>query len=357
MQPCFKCKATGIYPKGSKTNCNLCKSKGYIDPTWNICTACQGLGAKKDSNTGGSFVYPCSSCNSLGFRIGKKVDSETTSRLLRSGTVMKKEEKKQEVTIENSIPQEKKEVVGINEIPIQNKEEKVEVKVETSLQIEPIVPPIDQPVEKKFNTKYETTKRENETHIVCVKGLHIKHVAPNVYSLNEECAFIIYTDEQKNIYIWFGKTFPNEEKQNVELITETIKTNLMKDSFEVVDPTQENEAFWGLLGGKKDIKENDDSKEEKLEIPQGLFETKFVDGKLFFEKDQEIPICNNLSQDQIYILDVGKEIFVWTGKWDEEEKTKAGLFGVEYLYSSKRGIWIPIKVVEEGNEEIKKYMK
>jgi hypothetical protein len=73
VQICFKCYGSGKFPKGSRTTCGLCKSKGFVDPTWNKCKTCNGIGSKMQKDQGGTFVYPCEQCHSLGYYLGAKV--------------------------------------------------------------------------------------------------------------------------------------------------------------------------------------------------------------------------------------------------------------------------------------------
>jgi len=89
---------------------------------------------------------------------------------------------------------------------------------------------------------------------------------------------------------------------------------------------------------------------------------KELGGKMEYKKESEGSIdFESFETDTTMILDGGNEIFTWVGKKTKErEKKNVFINTVEYLFASKtRPFWIPISIVEEGQEtkEFKKYLE
>jgi len=115
-----------------------------------------------------------------------------------------------------------------------------------------------------------------------------------------------------------------------------------------------NEEFWQLLGGRGEIGADEggdeewERKEEKI-----LFQLSDAGGRMEFNKIAE---ANRVTRDKldtrdVFVLDVGMEIFVWIGKGASEgEKKESMVVGTKYLADNKRPCYLPITRINEGCE-------
>jgi hypothetical protein len=115
-----------------------------------------------------------------------------------------------------------------------------------------------------------------------------------------------------------------------------------------------NEDFWALLNGRGEIPGDEggddewETKEDKI-----LFQLTDAGGKMEFNKVAE---ANRVTRDKldtkdVFVLDIGTEIFVWIGKGASEgEKKESLVVGTRYCLDNKRPAWLPITRMQEGSE-------
>jgi len=104
--------------------------------------------------------------------------------------------------------------------------------------------------------------------------------------------------------------------------------------------------FWAAFGGKKPI-----SEKAKDEVPseKKLFKISDETGKI--EYTQVRFNKSSLEENDVFVADVGPEIFVWIGKKADELEKKSGLsFAQQYLNNNNRPPHLPIIRVVSGHE-------
>merc|ERR1712107_956561 len=142
-------------------------------------------------------------------------------------------------------------------------------------------------------------------------------------SLSSDDVFIL--ESKDNCWIWKGKESSASEAD----VARGFMSTLCPDrDFQELDEGSEDDAFWDVLGGKQDY----GPPEYRPVFPPRLFHL----AKMPSGSTRAIEIHNfnrsDLVEDDIMILDTGREIFVWVGqKEDSEEKEIAMKMAEEYL--------------------------
>jgi len=114
--------------------------------------------------------------------------------------------------------------------------------------------------------------------------------------------------------------------------------------------------FWSVLeGGEGPVAsaESAGSDEKWQEVKdKKIFQLHEKDGKEEFKKVQEGKISKStLKSDDVFVVDVGAEVFVWIGKGSSPaEKAHALKYAQGYLQNEKRPSWTPITRLVEGGE-------
>jgi len=115
-----------------------------------------------------------------------------------------------------------------------------------------------------------------------------------------------------------------------------------------------NEDFWALLGGKCEPGHEDGGDDEwETKTDKLLYQLSDAGGKLEFNKIAEASRVtrDKLDTKDVFVLDIGVEIFVWIGKGaSAAEKKEAMVVGTKYLAEHKRPNWLPITKIPEGAE-------
>jgi len=159
------------------------------------------------------------------------------------------------------------------------------------------------------------------------------------------------------LYQWVGKKASQAEKTRAAQLCRQLDSerggrpkivNLEQND---KDP---NEDFWAILGGRTEIAgdqggdEDWETKEDKI-----LYQLSDAGGKMEFNKVAE---ANRVTRDKldsrdVFVLDIGMEIFVWIGKGSSEgEKKESMVVGSKYLRDQKRPNYLPITRMHEGSE-------
>jgi gelsolin len=192
-------------------------------------------------------------------------------------------------------------------------------------------------------------------HLKGRKNVRIIEVPCTGQSLNEGDVFVL--DAGLTLYQWTGKKASQAEKTRAAQLCRQLDSE-RKGLPKVVNIEQNdkdpNEDFWALLGGRCEIAADaggdDDweTKEDKI-----LYQLSDAGGKLEFNKIAE---ANRVTRDKldtrdVFVLDIGMEIFVWIGKGASDgEKKEAAVVGSKYLRDNKRPNFLPITRIHEGSE-------
>jgi hypothetical protein len=115
-----------------------------------------------------------------------------------------------------------------------------------------------------------------------------------------------------------------------------------------------------IPGDQKEIKPADDLDEEweKSRQPK-LFRVSDAKGSLERTLEKEGEITKTLlDTNDVFILDVHCEIFVWIGKGATQQEKKNGMkFAQDYLTANKLPDWLPIsRILEGGENETESYL-
>jgi len=159
------------------------------------------------------------------------------------------------------------------------------------------------------------------------------------------------------LYQWVGKKASQGEKTRAAQLCRQLDSE-RKGLPKIVNIDQNdkdpNEDFWALLGGRTEIAgdqggdEDWETKEDKI-----LYQLSDAGGRMEFNKIAE---ANRVTRDKldtrdVFVLDVGMEIFVWIGKGSSEgEKKESMVVGSKYLRDNKRPNYLPITRMHEGSE-------
>jgi len=195
--------------------------------------------------------------------------------------------------------------------------------------------------------------------------LHIKGRGKNVAavevpltsaSLNSGDAFIV--DDGLVVYLFMGSRAGIHEKTKANQLTRGLdderggKVEIhVIGEFDMHKEDDTTNKFWSLLGGRvASIKSaaaggSDDAPVAvrnmlRLSDASGTLTLTPVD----FAK-------SSLHSSDVFIVDVGSEVFVWVGKGTTERERKYALqFGQKYLTQAKKPAWTPLSRVVEGAE-------
>lgn len=166
-------------------------------------------------------------------------------------------------------------------------------------------------------------------------------------SLNSGDVFVLETP--KMTYIWIGKESNEEEQDMGKNIVAVVSPGR-----EVIEVKEEEEPdeFWESIGGKGDYEKTRDLPNKPL-LESRLFKCSSDSGK--FTVDE---ICNfiqeDLSEDDVMVLDTGDEVFIWVGNGaSDDEKSGALKMAEEYIRTDPTDRNLDntlILVVKQGEE-------
>ena len=203
----------------------------------------------------------------------------------------------------------------------------------------------------------EATKyRPRLMHLKGRKNVRIVEVPLSGSSLNEGDVFVL--DAGLTLYQWAGKKASQQEKTRAAQLCRQMDSERGGKPVVVnIDQNDKdpNEEFWSLLGGKPSTIAGDLGGDEDWEVKEDriLYQLSDAGGRMEFNKVAE---ANRVTRDKldtrdVFVLDVGHEIFVWIGKGASEgEKKESMVVGTKYLRDNKRPNYLPITRIHEGNE-------
>lgn len=176
---------------------------------------------------------------------------------------------------------------------------------------------------------YDTYDKDG-TRMFHVKGTsewdtRAEQVPEKTSSLNSDDVFVLETPQMT--YIWIGKESNEEEQTMARNVAPRISPgrNIVE-----VQEEQEPEEFWKSIGGKSEY-------QKSRELPdKPLLESRLFKCSIEHEKFKVEEICNftqeDLSVDDVMVLDSGEEVFIWIGDGaSEEEKKKSLQLAEDYI--------------------------
>jgi gelsolin len=210
-------------------------------------------------------------------------------------------------------------------------------------------------VESGFNHVKPTEYKPRLLHLKGRKNVRVVEVALSGSSLNEGDVYVL--DAGLSIWQWQGKKANQAEKlRAAQLVAQLTSERRGLPKHSVIQQTDKdaNEDFWTLLGGRVEPGHDDGGDDDwETKTDKILFMLSDAGGKLEFNKIAEAGRVtrDKLDTKDVFVLDIGIEIFVWIGKGaSAAEKKEAMVVGSKYLSEHKRPNWLPITKIPEGAE-------
>ncbi|XP_071349655.1 advillin [Trachinotus anak] len=166
-------------------------------------------------------------------------------------------------------------------------------------------------------------------------------------SLNSNDVFLLKS--QSEIYLWYGKGSSGDERAMAKEVSAVIGKNA---SEEIVAEGQEPTEFWELLGGKAPYASGKRLQQTVLEHQPRLFECSNKTGRFIVTEVSQFT-QDDLSEDDVMLLDTWDQVFLWIGKEaNEVERKEAVVTSQEYLrtHPGNRDPDTPIVMVKQGFE-------
>jgi gelsolin len=185
------------------------------------------------------------------------------------------------------------------------------------------------------------------------KNVIVREVPAHTSSLNKGDVFIL--DFGEKLYQFVGPKAGIAEKTKATQLARALDDERgSKVEIHVIgldDKDDNAKIFWDFLGGKADIAETagDDTKAHEG-AKKRMFRVHAEGGKTSFN---EVSFAkSSLASDDVFIVDVVNQIFIWCGKSSNAEEKKQGFTKAqEYLNQQKdRNSALPIVRVMEGGE-------
>ncbi|XP_076465060.1 advillin-like isoform X2 [Babylonia areolata] len=180
---------------------------------------------------------------------------------------------------------------------------------------------------------------EREVSLYCVRecaqgSMRVQQVAATCCQLNSSAAFILLT--QARCLLWYGKRTGGSEREFSKTMLAFLDSTRTY-GYEVVTEGKEPDSFWELLGPKLAYDEHFQHTTLHRRSPQMWLCTGTVSDVTF----QDIPdfAQEDLSESDIFILDIFDQVFVWCGQAVEEESRKQliPLYFLEYMSRDPAG--------------------
>ncbi|KAJ8258499.1 hypothetical protein COCON_G00175110 [Conger conger] len=144
-------------------------------------------------------------------------------------------------------------------------------------------------------------------------------------SLNSNDIFLLHSNTAT--YIWCGKGSSGDERAMAKELSSAIG----KGSEEIVPEGMEPTDFWSLLGGKTPYANDKRLQQEVLDHQPRLFECSNKTGRFIVTEVTQFT-QDDLSEDDVMLLDTWDQIFLWIGSEAREDERKQALTtSQEYL--------------------------
>jgi len=183
--------------------------------------------------------------------------------------------------------------------------------------------------------------------------VRVTEVALSWKSLNDGDVFLL--DAGLAIWQWNGKTAGIFEKRKANEIIQNLKKERNgKPVSAVLDDLEDAKDFWDKIGGKPSKGQigpatSDDVKAEKV---KKLYEVSDKTGELKMTMVSDGSAKkSSLKTEEVFILDVGHNVYTWVGKGASKEERSHGIkFATDYLKKNSRPDSTPVVRVLEGAE-------
>ncbi|KAL4109413.1 hypothetical protein PRIC1_001113 [Phytophthora ramorum] len=209
----------------------------------------------------------------------------------------------------------------------------------------------------------EVKRDEYVTRLYRIKGkrtVRVQQVPLQSSSLTVDDAYVL--DAGLELYVYAGKEANRLEKAKaLEFVSKTREARGGRANVTFIDEEPEDEAFWAILGGFATVTRSAESDEHHENAAKKSTTVLRVSGST----DENLQVADVtpssgvltkdiLKTEDVFIIDVGNEVFVWVGKTASESERKNALtVAVHYLKKEGRPSHTPItRVVEEGETPV-----
>lgn len=166
-------------------------------------------------------------------------------------------------------------------------------------------------------------------------------------SLNSNDAFLLKMAGGQG-FLWMGKGASDEEAKGAQYMSELLKCRSKR-----ITEGKEPGGFWDALGGKGKYQSSERLERLSLSHPPRLFGCSNKTGRFIIEEVPGEFNQGDLAEDDVMLLDVWDQIFIWIGKdANEVEKTESVKSAKQYVESdpSGRDKQTPLVLVKQGHE-------
>ncbi|CAB1315160.1 unnamed protein product [Coregonus sp. 'balchen'] len=167
-------------------------------------------------------------------------------------------------------------------------------------------------------------------------------------SLNSNDVFLLRS--QSGIHLWCGKGSSGDERAMAKEVSSVIGQHSTAE--EIVAEGQEPVEFWDLLGGKAPYANDKRLQQAALDHQQRLFECSNKTGRFIATEVTQFT-QDDLSEDDVMLLDTWDQVFLWVGnEANEVERKEAVVTSQEYLrtHPGSRDPDTPILLIKQGYE-------
>jgi len=184
-----------------------------------------------------------------------------------------------------------------------------------------------------------------------VKNMRVTEVELTAQSLNSSDCFVL--DAGLDIYQFNGKKAKPVERNRASQVSASIQKERGKASIHVSEEGDADlEPFWKFFGGKQAIAEDGYFEPISRAVPADLYEIESHSGKSHFSKlCSGIVSRSQLKSNQVYLIDIGEEVFIWVGTGAPVEGRKYALqHALDFVNSHDLPAYTSLTRVPEGLE-------
>lgn len=175
----------------------------------------------------------------------------------------------------------------------------------------------------------------------------IAEVDVSASRLNSNDAFLLKTADGR-AYLWTGRGASEEEEKGADFMSNELKCDSKR-----ITEGNEPDDFWAALGGKMEYQTSERLERETITHPPRLFGCSNKTGRFIVEEVPGEFTQEDLAEDDVMLLDVWDQVFVWIGKdANEVERIASVKSANRYIESdpSGRDKQTAVVVVKQGHE-------
>uniref|UniRef100_A0A674E0E0 Scinderin n=1 Tax=Salmo trutta TaxID=8032 RepID=A0A674E0E0_SALTR len=174
----------------------------------------------------------------------------------------------------------------------------------------------------------------------------IAEVEAEAGSLNSNDAYLLKMPAGQS-YLWVGKGAIEDEERGAQYLSQVLKCQTQR-----IVEGQEPADLWAALGGKKEYQTSERLESSSTQQPR-LFACSNKTGRFLIEEVPGEFSQEDLAEDDVMLLDVWDQVFIWIGKdANEVEKTESVKSAKTYIETDPgvRDKRTSIVMVKQGHE-------